>query len=180
MAIPMAKINGDLLTSRREERQMTKVFKALSDGTRQEILRLLEENQRTVGEIVGNFNLSQPTISRHLSVLKEADLVVDQRQGQNVIYRLNDGRSPPPCGSSSASSRAASSAPCAEARRGFTGPEPAAVSRRVGLRSRAPGLAPRAVSGYIPFARPRTRSRGASRPRSGGVAQGLERTAHNR
>lgn len=76
-------LNGD-------GRQMTKVFKALSDGTRQEILRLLESNQRTVGEIVGNFHLSQPTISRHLSVLKEADLVVDQRQGQNVIYRLND------------------------------------------------------------------------------------------
>lgn len=72
------------------ERQMTKVFKALSDATRQEILRLLESHQRTVGEIVGNFNLSQPTISRHLSVLKEADLVMDQRQGQNVIYRLND------------------------------------------------------------------------------------------
>jgi DNA-binding transcriptional ArsR family regulator len=71
-------------------RHMTKVFKALSDGTRQEILRLLESHQRTVGEIVGNFKLSQPTISRHLSVLKEADLVVDQRQGQNVIYRLND------------------------------------------------------------------------------------------
>ena len=51
--------------------------KALSDGTRQEILRLLEGQQRTVGEIVGNFNLSQPTISRHLSVLKEADLVLD-------------------------------------------------------------------------------------------------------
>src|SRR5579863_5610223 len=64
--------------------------KALSDGTRQEILRLLEGQQRTVGEIVGNFSLSQPTISRHLSVLKEADLVVDQRHGQNVIYRLND------------------------------------------------------------------------------------------
>lgn len=74
----------------REERHLTKVFKALSDGTRQEILRLLESHQRTVGEIVGNFNLSQPTISRHLSVLKEADLVVDQRQGQNVIYRLNE------------------------------------------------------------------------------------------
>jgi DNA-binding transcriptional ArsR family regulator len=73
-----------------DERHLTKVFKALSDGTRQEILRLLESHQRTVGEIVGNFNLSQPTISRHLSVLKEADLVVDQRQGQNVIYRLND------------------------------------------------------------------------------------------
>jgi DNA-binding transcriptional ArsR family regulator len=89
MAMPMAKINGDLL-GRREERHMTKFFKALSDGTRQEILRLLESDQRTVGEIVGNFNLSQPTISRHLSVLKEADLVVDQRHGQNVIYRLND------------------------------------------------------------------------------------------
>ena len=91
MAIPMVRGNGDLgLGSRREERQMTKFFKALSDGTRQEILRLLEDDQRTVGEIVGNFNLSQPTISRHLSVLKEADLVVDQRQGQNVIYRLNE------------------------------------------------------------------------------------------
>ncbi len=74
----------------RNGRHMTKVFKALSDGTRQEILRLLETHQCTVGEIVGNFSLSQPTISRHLSVLKEANLVVDQRQGQNVIYRLND------------------------------------------------------------------------------------------
>ncbi len=78
------------LTGGRDERHLTKVFKALSDSTRQEILRLLENHQRTVGEIVGNFNLSQPTISRHLSVLKEADLVIDQRQGQNVIYRLND------------------------------------------------------------------------------------------
>ena len=68
---------------------MTKVFKALSDGTRQEILRLLEHNECTVGEIVGNFELSQPTISRQLSVLKEANLVVNKRRGQNVIYRLN-------------------------------------------------------------------------------------------
>ena len=71
-------------------RQVTKVFKALSDTTRQQILHLLEDRQRSVGEIVGNFELSQPTISRHLSVLKEADLVVDQRRGQNVFYRLND------------------------------------------------------------------------------------------
>ena len=68
---------------------MTKVFKALSDGTRQQILRLLERRECTVGEIVSNFELSQPTISRHLSVLKEANLVVDKRRGQNVIYRLN-------------------------------------------------------------------------------------------
>ncbi len=83
-------IAHDQANMARDERYLTKVFKALSDGTRQEILRLLENHQRTVGEIVGNFNLSQPTISRHLSVLKEADLVIDQRQGQNVIYRLND------------------------------------------------------------------------------------------
>lgn len=71
-------------------RRMTKVFKALSDTTRQEILQLLEDQAYTVGEIVAKFDLSQPTISRHLSVLKEADLVIDQRRGQNVIYRLND------------------------------------------------------------------------------------------
>jgi DNA-binding transcriptional ArsR family regulator len=78
------------VSERRSPRQMTKVFKALSDSTRQQILQLLEERQRNVGEIVANFDLSQPTISRHLSVLKEADLVIDQRQGQNVVYRLND------------------------------------------------------------------------------------------
>ncbi|MEJ2086820.1 MAG: autorepressor SdpR family transcription factor [Acidobacteriota bacterium] len=68
---------------------MSKFFKALSDQTRREILRLLERHPRSVGEIVDNFELSQPTISRHLSVLREADLVIDQRRGQHVIYRLN-------------------------------------------------------------------------------------------
>ena len=73
------------------DRQLSKFFKALSDQTRREILRLLERHPRSVGEIVDNFQLSQPTISRHLSVLREADLVVDQRRGQHVIYRLNAG-----------------------------------------------------------------------------------------
>jgi len=73
------------------DRQLNKFFKALSDRTRREILRLLERHPRSVGEIVDNFQLSQPTISRHLSVLREADLVVDQRRGQHVIYRLNAG-----------------------------------------------------------------------------------------
>jgi len=78
-------------SGRRElpDRQLSKFFKALSDQTRREILRLLERHPRSVGEIVDNFQLSQPTISRHLSVLREADLVVDQRRGQHVIYRLN-------------------------------------------------------------------------------------------
>lgn len=71
-------------------RRMTKFFKALSDQTRQEILQLLENRERTVGEIVNCFDLSQPTISRHLAVLKEAELVSDRRNGQNVFYRLND------------------------------------------------------------------------------------------
>lgn len=71
-------------------RGLDKFFKALSDETRRGILRLLERREHTVGEIVGNFHLSQPTISRHLSVLKEARLVDDQRQGQHVVYRLRD------------------------------------------------------------------------------------------
>ena len=71
------------------DRQLSKFFKALSDQTRREILRLLERHPHSVGEIVDNFQLSQPTISRHLSVLREADLVIDQRRGQHVIYRLN-------------------------------------------------------------------------------------------
>lgn len=71
------------------DRQLSKFFKALSDQTRREILRLLERHPHSVGEIVDNFELSQPTISRHLSVLREADLVIDQRRGQHVIYRLN-------------------------------------------------------------------------------------------
>ena len=75
--------------SGRNGRHLNKFFKALSDETRRRILRLLNESDRTVGEIVSNFHLSQPTISRHLSVLKEANLVVDQRQGQHVLYRLS-------------------------------------------------------------------------------------------
>ena len=71
------------------DRHLSKFFKALSDQTRREILRLLERHPRSVGEIVDNFQLSQPTISRHLSVLREADLVIDQRRGQHVIYRIN-------------------------------------------------------------------------------------------
>ncbi len=71
------------------DRYMERVFMALSDETRRGILVLLEGKDRAVGEIVANFHLSQPTISRHLSVLREANLVRDERQGQRVIYRLN-------------------------------------------------------------------------------------------
>ena len=72
-------------------RYSQKVFKALSDGTRREILFLLEDKQRNVGEIVTQFDRTQPTISRHLSVLRDADLIVDECQGQKVVYSLNEG-----------------------------------------------------------------------------------------
>ncbi len=64
-------------------------FKALSDPTRREILRLLGERELTVGEIVERFAISQPAISRHLAVLRAAGLVGALRQGQNVVYSLD-------------------------------------------------------------------------------------------
>lgn len=64
-------------------------FKALSDPTRRKILELLQEKDMTAGEIADYFNISKPSISHHLSVLKNAGLVLDERQGQNIIYSLN-------------------------------------------------------------------------------------------
>ena len=57
-------------------------FKALSDPTRRKILELLQE-------IADSFQISKPSISHHLSILKNADMVLDERQGQNIIYSLN-------------------------------------------------------------------------------------------
>ncbi len=65
------------------------VFKAMSDGTRRKIIQLLKESPMTAGEIANHFSHAQPTISRHLNVLKNANLVVDQREGTYIIYRLN-------------------------------------------------------------------------------------------
>ena len=71
-----------------ENAHADKFFKALADATRRRILLLLETRELSVSEIVAQFHLSQPTISRHLAVLREANLVSDRRQGQHVIYRL--------------------------------------------------------------------------------------------
>lgn len=71
------------------EPELGSFFKALSDDTRREILALLERRERNVSEIVLRFNLTQPTISRHLQVLREARLVRSERRGQNMIYRLD-------------------------------------------------------------------------------------------
>ena len=71
-------------------RRYAPVFKALSDPTRQKIALMLEGKPRSVNEIVDFFNLSQPTISRHLAVLKYAGLVESEKKGQNVFYRLSE------------------------------------------------------------------------------------------
>jgi DNA-binding transcriptional ArsR family regulator len=68
---------------------MNDVFRALSDPTRREILELLRDGPRTSGEIAEKFSTSWATVSRHLSVLKEADLILAERNGQHVVYELN-------------------------------------------------------------------------------------------
>lgn len=64
-------------------------FKALSDPTRRNILEILKPSRMTAGEIVSKFDVTGATISRHLSVLKEAGLVSDTKEGKYVYYELN-------------------------------------------------------------------------------------------
>lgn len=68
---------------------MNEVFKALSDPTRRRILEMLKERSRSAGEIAEAFTLGKPAISHHLSILKEAELVDAEREGQSIIYSLN-------------------------------------------------------------------------------------------
>lgn len=66
------------------------VFKALSDATRVRLVLLLSRHEHGVGELVAALGLPQSTVSRHLAVLRTADLVSAQRQGTSVRYRLSD------------------------------------------------------------------------------------------
>ncbi len=68
---------------------MNNVFKALNDVTRREILELLKEKDLSAGEIAEAFNISKPSISHHLDLLKRADLVSSIKQGQFVVYSIN-------------------------------------------------------------------------------------------
>lgn len=66
------------------------VFKALGDPTRRRILEMLaKEGDLTAGDIASRFDISAPSISHHLSILKNAGLVVDTRQRQSIVYSLN-------------------------------------------------------------------------------------------
>ena len=63
-------------------------LEALGDGTRRSILELLRERPRAVGEIVRELPISQPAVSQHLKILKQAGLVADQPVGTRRVYRL--------------------------------------------------------------------------------------------
>lgn len=68
---------------------LQQTLKALADPTRREILNLLKGGKRSAGEICEHFDISAAAISRHLSVLKEADLVYDTREGKFIYYEIN-------------------------------------------------------------------------------------------
>lgn len=64
-------------------------FRALSDPTRRAILEKLRSGRLTAGQIAQGFDMTGATISHHLSLLKEADLVRDEKQGKFIYYELN-------------------------------------------------------------------------------------------
>ena len=64
-------------------------LKALSDPIRREILNLLKGGRMSAGEIAHHFPVTDASVSRHLSVLKEADLIRDSREGKFIFYELN-------------------------------------------------------------------------------------------
>lgn len=68
---------------------MNSLFKALNDETRRQIVELLKERDMNAGEIAEHFNISKPSISHHLDILKRADLITSEKKGQFVEYSLN-------------------------------------------------------------------------------------------
>lgn len=68
---------------------MQDTLQALADPTRREILNLLKQSRMSAGEISNLFSISGAAVSRHLSVLKEADLIRDEREGKYIYYELN-------------------------------------------------------------------------------------------
>ena len=68
---------------------MQDTLQALADPTRREILNLLKQSRMSAGEISNHFSISGAAVSRHLSVLKEAALIRDEREGKYIYYELN-------------------------------------------------------------------------------------------
>ncbi len=68
---------------------MGSIYKALADSTRRKIVQLLRERDMTAGELAEHFDFAKPTLSRHFSVLREADLIQGTKKGTTITYRLN-------------------------------------------------------------------------------------------
>jgi DNA-binding transcriptional ArsR family regulator len=65
---------------------LVKIFKALADETRQDIMELLSEEEMNVTDICSEFDISQPTVSHHLQILKNSELVAARKEGKNIYY----------------------------------------------------------------------------------------------
>lgn len=70
--------------------ELGKIFKAVADPSRRKILEMLREKELSAGEIAAAFKMSKPAISNHLALLKEAGLASERREGQKIIYSLNE------------------------------------------------------------------------------------------
>lgn len=68
---------------------MNLLFKALGDPTRRQIIELLRKKDMTAGEISDHFSMSKPSISHHLDLLRQADIVISVKEGQFITYSLN-------------------------------------------------------------------------------------------
>ena len=68
---------------------LAETFKALSDPVRREILMMLRDGKKTAGEIAAHFQMTGATVSYHLSQLKKAELILEERQKNFIYYRLN-------------------------------------------------------------------------------------------
>jgi DNA-binding transcriptional ArsR family regulator len=69
--------------------QIDRIFEALASRPRRQILAYLSKTELTTAELAARFEMTAPSISRHLSVLENAGLVSSERRGQRVLYRLN-------------------------------------------------------------------------------------------
>lgn len=70
-------------------KQFTEFFKAMSDPTRREILQCLKNKAKTPSELLAEIKISQPTLSHHLDILKRANIISGEREGQFIRYSLN-------------------------------------------------------------------------------------------
>ena len=79
----------DIYLNIQQSNKMNILFKALSDPSRREIIELLRSKDLTAGEIAEHFDMSKPSISHHLDLLRQANVVQSVKQGQFITYSLN-------------------------------------------------------------------------------------------